>query len=75
MAEAADGQITATLIPGDGIGSEIVEATVTILDALGAPFAWDVQQGGMAAIEQVAIRCRGLRWTASEGQGLRLRVR
>jgi isocitrate dehydrogenase (NAD+) len=52
MAEAADGQITATLIPGDGIGPEIVEATVTILDALGAPFAWDIQQGGVAAIEQ-----------------------
>jgi isocitrate dehydrogenase (NAD+) len=52
MAEAADRQITATLIPGDGIGSEIVEATVTILDALGTPFVWSVQQGGMAAIEQ-----------------------
>ena len=52
MAEATDGQITATLIPGDGIGPEIVEATVTILDALGAPFVWSVQQGGMAAIEQ-----------------------
>ena len=52
MAEATGGQIPATLIPGDGIGPEIVEATVTILDALGAPFAWDVQQGGMAAIEQ-----------------------
>jgi isocitrate dehydrogenase (NAD+) len=52
MAEAAGGQLTATLIPGDGIGPEIVESMVTILDALGAPFAWDVQQGGMAAIEQ-----------------------
>ena len=52
MAEATGGQINATLIPGDGIGPEIVEATVTILDALGAPFVWSVQQGGMAAIEQ-----------------------
>ena len=32
-------RIPATLIPGDGIGPEIVEATVMILDALGAPFA------------------------------------
>ena len=42
--------IPATLIPGDGIGPEITEAVVAILDALGSPFAWDVQQGGMAAI-------------------------
>ncbi len=43
--------IPATLIPGDGIGPEIMEATVEILDALGAPFDWDVQQAGMAAVE------------------------
>src|ERR1700691_6087143 len=34
-------RIPATLIPGDGIGHEIVEATVAALDALGAPFEWD----------------------------------
>ena len=42
--------IAATLIPGDGIGPEITDAVVAILAALGSPFAWDVQQGGMAAI-------------------------
>ena len=41
--------IPATLVPGDGIGSEISAAVVEILDALGQPFAWDVQEGGMAA--------------------------
>ena len=41
--------IPATLVPGDGIGSEISAAVVEILDALGKPFAWDVQVGGMAA--------------------------
>jgi isocitrate dehydrogenase (NAD+) len=51
MAAQHDGpQIPATLIPGDGIGPEIMEAVVQILDALGAPFAWDVQQGGLAGI-------------------------
>ena len=40
--------IPATLIPGDGIGPEITAAVVEILDALGKPFVWDVQQGGMA---------------------------
>ena len=49
-ASATDGQIPATLIPGDGIGPEISEAVVAVLDAMGAPFAWDVQQGGMAGI-------------------------
>ena len=42
--------IAATLIPGDGIGPEIIGAAVRVLDALGRPFEWDVQQGGMAAI-------------------------
>jgi len=41
--------IPATLVPGDGIGPEISAAVVEILDALGQPFAWDVQEGGMAA--------------------------
>src|SRR5580692_985828 len=44
------GKIPATLIPGDGIGPEIVDAVVKVLEALGAPFAWDVQQGGLAGV-------------------------
>jgi isocitrate dehydrogenase (NAD+) len=44
-------RIPATLIPGDGIGPEITAAVVEILDALGAPFDWDTQAGGMAAIQ------------------------
>ena len=39
MQYAVDKLIPATLIPGDGIGPEIIEATVKVLDALGAPFA------------------------------------
>jgi isocitrate dehydrogenase (NAD+) len=45
-------KIPATLIPGDGIGPEIMTATLRVLDALGAPFAWDVQQAGMAAVTE-----------------------
>jgi isocitrate dehydrogenase (NAD+) len=45
--------IPATLIPGDGIGPEITEAVVKILDALGSPFAWDTQEGGNAAVAKV----------------------
>ena len=43
--------IPATLIPGDGIGPEIVEATLAVLDALGAPFEWDRQVAGLAGVE------------------------
>ena len=43
--------IPATLIPGDGIGPEIVDATLAVLDALGAPFEWDRQLGGLAGVQ------------------------
>jgi len=50
---ASASPIPATLIPGDGIGPEITDAVVSILDALGSPFAWDVQEGGNAALAKV----------------------
>ena len=40
-----------TLIPGDGIGPAITEATVEILEAAGAAVEWDRQIAGMAAID------------------------
>jgi len=43
--------IPATLIPGDGIGPEIVDATLAALDALGVSFDWDVQQAGLAGVK------------------------
>ena len=46
-------EIPATLIPGDGIGIEIVDATLAALDALGAPFTWDRQLAGMEAVKSV----------------------
>ena len=30
---------TLVVLPGDGIGPEVVEATVQVLDALGSPFS------------------------------------
>jgi len=44
--------IPATLLPGDGIGPEIVEATLTVLDALGAPFVWDTQIAGAEGVKR-----------------------
>jgi isocitrate dehydrogenase (NAD+) len=44
-------RIPATLIPGDGIGPEIVDATLAVLDALGAPFDWDTQIAGLQGVK------------------------
>jgi Isocitrate/isopropylmalate dehydrogenase len=44
-------KIEAALIPGDGIGPEITKATLTVLDALGAPFEWTECSAGMTAFE------------------------
>lgn len=40
-----------TLIPGDGIGPSITEATVRVLAAVGADIEWDRQLAGMAAVK------------------------
>lgn len=44
-------RIPATLISGDGIGPEIMEATLAVLDALGAPFEWDRQIAGLEGVK------------------------
>jgi isocitrate dehydrogenase (NAD+) len=44
--------IPVTIIKGDGIGPEVVEATLAALEALGLPFAWDFQKAGMEAMEE-----------------------
>jgi isocitrate dehydrogenase (NAD+) len=45
--------IPCTLIPGDGIGPDITDATLRILEAGGATFDWDRQLAGMAAVHAV----------------------
>lgn len=44
---------TITVIPGDGIGPEVTEATLTVLGAAGADLEYDRQLGGVAAMEAV----------------------
>ena len=41
-----------TLIPGDGIGPELTEATRRVLEASGAEFDWDVQFAGTDVMDQ-----------------------
>jgi len=42
--------VPCTLIPGDGIGPDITDATVRVLEAAGAQFEWDRRLAGMAAV-------------------------
>ena len=41
-----------TLVPGDGVGPEICDATVRVLEATGVEFDWDVQQAGENVMAQ-----------------------
>ena len=41
-----------TLIPGDGTGPELAEATRRVLEATGVGFDWDVQEAGADVMEQ-----------------------
>jgi isocitrate dehydrogenase (NAD+) len=45
-------KIQATLIPGDGIGPEVAEATVRVLEAAGAEIEWERHVAGAAAVEE-----------------------
>jgi isocitrate dehydrogenase (NAD+) len=40
-----------TLIPGDGIGPELTEATRRVIEATGAEFDWDLQYAGADVME------------------------
>ena len=41
-----------TLIPGDGTGPEITEATRRVLEATGVEFRWHVKDAGLAVLEK-----------------------
>jgi isocitrate dehydrogenase (NAD+) len=43
---------TVTLIPGDGTGPELTEATRRVLEATGVDFDWDVQYAGSDVMDQ-----------------------
>jgi isocitrate dehydrogenase (NAD+) len=58
--------IPATLIDGDGIGPEIVEATIMVLDALNAPFAWETHIAGMSGLKALGDRFLKSLWTVSD---------
>jgi len=41
-----------TLIPGDGTGPELAEATRRVLEATGVEFDWDVQHAGTDVMDR-----------------------
>ncbi len=41
-----------TVIPGDGTGPEITEATIRVLEATGVPFEWEYKEAGIDAAEK-----------------------
>ena len=43
---------TITLLPGDGIGAEIAEAMIRVVEAAGVDVLWDRQVAGTQALEQ-----------------------
>jgi isocitrate dehydrogenase (NAD+) len=44
---------TITVIPGDGIGPEVTEATLAVLDAAGADLQYDTQLAGLTALKDL----------------------
>jgi len=44
-----------TLIPGDGIGPEVVQAARRVLEATGIHFEWDVQRAGAEVMAELGI--------------------
>jgi isocitrate dehydrogenase (NAD+) len=44
-----------TLIPGDGIGPEITEAVIRVLETTGVRFEWDSHEAGIRAYEKTGI--------------------
>ncbi len=44
-----------TLIPGDGIGPEITESVVRVIEAAGVDIEWDRQMAGIPAVQEYGV--------------------
>ncbi|HDL01633.1 MAG TPA: NAD-dependent isocitrate dehydrogenase, partial [candidate division Zixibacteria bacterium] len=44
-----------TLIPGDGIGPEITESVVRVIEAAGVDIKWDRQLAGIPAVQEYGV--------------------
>jgi len=52
MASVASEKKAVTLIPGDGIGPEAIEATRRIIEAVGVPIEWEVREAGASVFRR-----------------------
>jgi isocitrate dehydrogenase (NAD+) len=41
-----------TLIPGDGVGPEVIGAAISVIEAAGVPLKWDRQEAGAAGLKK-----------------------
>ncbi|MDK6805729.1 isocitrate/isopropylmalate dehydrogenase family protein [Aerococcus sp. UMB7834] len=62
-----------TLIPGDGIGPEIADATVQVLEAAGADIEWEIRQAGQAVYEMTGELIPEAVFQSIEANGLALK--
>src|SRR4026207_104837 len=63
-----------TLIPGDGTGPELAEATRRVLEATGVEFDWDVQHAGTDVMEENdgnPLPAHVLEWIRRNGTALK----
>ena len=58
---------TITVIRGDGIGPEIMDATLFVLDAMKVGLAYEEADAGLAALRNMANCCRRPPWIRSTG--------
>jgi len=52
MNKTLTSKIPVTLIPGDGIGVEVIHATQRLIDATGAPIAWEEFHAGASVFKK-----------------------
>ena len=62
-----------TLIPGDGVGPEVIAAARRVIEATGVPFNWDVQEAGETALAkyETALPKRVIESVEANGIGLK----
>jgi isocitrate dehydrogenase (NAD+) len=57
---------TIAVITGDGIGPEIMDATLQVLDALDCGLAYDLVDAGLSALETQGSSFPNTPWRASQ---------
>jgi isocitrate dehydrogenase (NAD+) len=62
-----------TLIPGDGTGPELTEATRRVLEATGVAFDWDVQHAGVDVMETAGTPLPDATLDSIRGTGVALK--